>query len=178
MSDANKALTSAAASGAVPVDADGSATTVAQILALFPSGQIVTNGFTFNLIGSGWWTNTGGISATGTTNYFGGAGLVQSWDNPTNTWARDTNFPLGTNSFFTVGATTTGVTGLANKSTASERYGQITIVATGDIVFTNPASFRCSDFLASRTITNGNTALVSVDFIPGQCTNLFIVQTK
>lgn len=42
MTDANKALTSAAASGAVPIDADGTATTSGQVNALFP-GDILTN---------------------------------------------------------------------------------------------------------------------------------------
>ncbi len=43
--DSNKKIIDAAASGAVPVDADGSATTFAQVQALAP-GEIVTNGNT------------------------------------------------------------------------------------------------------------------------------------
>lgn len=53
LTDSGKSLSSAAASGAVPVDADGSATTFAQVNALAP-GNIVTNGYSpaLNLTGA------------------------------------------------------------------------------------------------------------------------------
>lgn len=117
-------------------------------------------------------------SGTGTNITLYSITTLQTTDNPTNSWSFNTDFNLGTNFFATSGATTGGITGLGNKSTSTERYGQLVIVATGDIVFTNPVSFHASDFLSSRTITNGNTATIAVDFIPGQCTNLFIVQCK
>jgi hypothetical protein len=104
---------------------------------------------------------------------------AQSFENPTNSWAADTPFGLGTNAFFTSGAATLGITGVVNGPTTTERYGQLTILATGNITFTNLATIiRTSDFLSSRTITNGNTAVISVDVIPGQCTNMAIVQFK
>ena len=103
---------------------------------------------------------------------------AQGYDCPTNTWAKNTAFGLGTNCHFTSGATTCGITGVVNKSTKTERYGELTIVATGDIIFTNVAGIRCSDFLATRTITNGNSAVISVQLIPGQCTNMAIVQFR
>jgi hypothetical protein len=46
MGNGSKDLASAAASGAVPVDADGSATTAAQVNAIFP-GNLVSNGASF-----------------------------------------------------------------------------------------------------------------------------------
>ena len=100
-------------------------------------------------------------------------------DANTNTWAINSNFPLGTtNGILVSGAATGGITGLGNKSTSTDRAGVIKILATGDIVFTNPASFKTSDFLTSRTITNGNSAIIQVDFTPGQFTNMAIAQYK
>lgn len=60
LTDANKAQASAAASGAVPVDADGSAATFAQVNALAP-GTVMTNGM------SGVASFVGGITNNGTT---------------------------------------------------------------------------------------------------------------
>lgn len=110
---------------------------------------------------------------------FTGTVTLQTMDNPTNTWAVNTGFGLGTNGFYTVGGTVTlGVTGIANVSTSTERYGELTIVSTGTLTFTNPASFKTSDFVSTRVITNGNTAVIAVAVIPGQCTNMAIVQFK
>jgi len=99
-------------------------------------------------------------------------------DSVTNQWTINGMIGLGTNYSFTVGATTGGITGVANLPTSTERFCQITIVATGDITFTNNIQIRTSDFAASRVITNGNTAVIAVTVIPGICTNLAIVQFK
>lgn len=81
MTDANKALSSAAASGAVPIDADGSAATAVQIKDLFP-GILLTNNnvnafvlFTNNLVSVN--VNSSGLLTL--TNYVG-AGLGASID--------------------------------------------------------------------------------------------------
>ncbi len=74
LTSAADALSSAAASGAVPVDADGSATTSSQINALFPS-RVLTNNDTGQLTGGGPWVreilsgSVQGSTVTTTTSY-------------------------------------------------------------------------------------------------------------
>jgi len=105
--------------------------------------------------------------------------LAAVLDSYTNTWTADTAFPLGaTNYFATSGEATLGVIGIATASTSTARFGVLDLVATGDITFTNEAGFRTSDFLDSRVITNGNTAQILVNYIPGQTTNMAIVQFR
>jgi hypothetical protein len=104
--------------------------------------------------------------------------IATGFDATTNLWAINTAFPLGTNTSITSGADTGGITGVANSSTATERYGQITLKTSGDVTFTNPAAFYTSDFVDSRVITNGNTAVIAVQLIPGLATNMAIAQFK
>ena len=129
--------------------------------------QIGTNG---NMSASGT-VSAAAVTATGVSTF-------QTVDANTNTWTINTDFGLGTNSFVTAASVTGGFTGVANKSTSTERFGQLTIISTGTLVFTNPVSVHTSDFLSSRTITNGNTCVIAVDLMPGQCTNMAIVQFK
>lgn len=102
--------------------------------------------------------------------------LSPAYDAVTNGWSADTALPLATNLVFTSGAATLGFTGVSSLPTSTERWGRMTIVATGDIVFTNPANVYASDYVLSRTVTNGNTAQVTVHVIPGVATNLNIDQ--
>lgn len=106
-----------------------------------------------------------------------GTAIAQGFDSPTNLWVANTVFNLGTNYVISQGAGTVGITGIANKSTTTERYGQLVILATGTVIFTNVAGIKCNDGLLTRTITNGNSATIAIDFVPGVVTNLFIVQT-
>ena len=99
-------------------------------------------------------------------------------DSPTNQWTINGTVSLGTVYSFTSGAATGGITGVVNIGTTTERYAELTIVASGDIVFTNAVPIQCNDMADSRTITNGNTAVISVAVIPGICTNMAIVQFK
>jgi hypothetical protein len=85
---------------------------------------------------------------------------------------------LGTNYTYTSGAATGGITGIGTAAGSTEDYAQLLIKATGDITFTNPAAFYTSDMVDTRTITNGNTAFISVDVMPGFATNLIILQLK
>lgn len=62
LSDGGKNLSSAAASGAVPINGDGSATTFPQVTALAP-GNVVTQGYSFALTGS----NATTVKVTSTT---------------------------------------------------------------------------------------------------------------
>ncbi len=132
------------------------------------------------------------ISATnGTITAFSfvgnGAGLTSlpaGSESATNTWTTNTAFAVCpsqsiTNFILVSGANTAcGVTGILNAGTATERTGQLLIIASGNITFTNPSSIHASDFLTTRTITNANNCYISFDVWPGQATNMLIVQTK
>lgn len=113
--------------------------------------------------------SSGKLTASGTV-------LAQNFDTPTNAWTANTAFPLGTNTFYTSGAATFGFTSVANGPTSTERYGQMTVKTTGTVVLTNIPSIYFSDGLTNRTITNGNTAVIAMDVVPGQVTNAAIVQ--
>jgi hypothetical protein len=113
---------------------------------------------------NGTLTTTGVVTASG-------------YDCATNLWTIG-NFPLGTNLYYTVGANTVGISGIGNGPTTTERFGQLTIKATGDITFTNLVSIATSDFLRTRTITNGNFAVIAIDVYPGIVTNMAIAQFR
>lgn len=124
-----------------------------------------------------------GFAFVGTNSpaFFGDAGALTNLD----VWSSVVSspygsaFPLGTNTVLSVGGVTIGFSGVANVAATRERYGKATILATGgNVTFTNPASVHSSDFALSRVITNGNSAQMVLDVIPGQCTNLFIMQFK
>jgi hypothetical protein len=174
LTDANKAQTSAATSGAVPVDADGSATTSAQVNTLFPSAVLTNNHANAITISNTVTIDAAHALTTTTPTIYG------YLDAQTNSFTTNSAFPLGfTNLILVTGANTgAGITGVANAGTSTERWGQLTIVTSGTFVWTNPASIHASDFVTTRTITNGNTAVISVDVFPGQCTNMAIVQFK
>jgi len=65
LTSSGKVLTSAAASGAVPIDADGSAATFAQVNALAP-GTVLTNGHGGAVTVSNTWTFKDGANASAT----------------------------------------------------------------------------------------------------------------
>ncbi len=132
--------------------------------------QMLTNGN----VNVGAALNVGGTLTATTPTIYG------YLDAQTNSFTTNTAFPLGfTNLLLVTGANTgAGITGVVNAGTSTERWGQITIVASGTFVWTNPAAIHASDFVTTRTITNGNTALISIDVFPGQCTNMAIVQFK
>lgn len=103
---------------------------------------------------------------------------IQGFESPTNLWVANTVFNLGTNYFISQGAATVGITGIGNTSVANrEKYGQLMILATGTVVFTNEANIKFNDGLTSRTITNGQCATIAIDYMPGRRTNGFFVQT-
>lgn len=107
-----------------------------------------------------------------------GSGLTNlNFDAPTNAWTINTPFTLGiTNGFLSQAAATVGITGVNNLPTVTERFGQLTILATGTVVFTNAPGIKASDYLTSRTITNGNACTISLMVIPGRTTNMALVQ--
>lgn len=163
LSDANKALVSAAGSGAVPVNADGSASTFAQVQAL-SGDKIVTNNYAAAL------TLVGPVTVSGIVQ-------AQTFDNPTNTWAVNTAIGLGTNAVYVnSGTATLGITGIANGPTTTERYGQLTIINSGALTFTNWTSLHVSDHALTRTVPATTNLVITVDVIPGQCTNIAIGQ--
>ena len=133
-----------------------------------------TDGSTALTIVNGVLTNdTRNLSLTGIIQ------LAQTPDYTTNNWAINTSFGLGTNAFYTSGAATIGLTGVANvPTTGLSRYGELSLLATGDIVFTNAPSIKASDFLTSRTITNGNACEIAIKVVAGRSTNMAIVQFR
>jgi hypothetical protein len=93
----------------------------------------------------------------------------------TNAWALDTPIPFATNGLVLVsGAATGGITGVTGFPASANGCVELTVKATGDVVFTNVAGFRCSDGLSSRTITNGSTADIVLKVVPGVATNMYI----
>ncbi len=111
-------------------------------------------------------------------------GLPAGSESATNGWVTNTAFPVNpsqsiTNLILVSGANTAcGVTGILNAGTSTERFGQLLIIASGNITFTNPASIHASDYVTTRVITNGNNAMIAFDVWPGLATNMFISQTK
>lgn len=107
------------------------------------------------------------------TNTFLAPVTASGYSVATNSWALNTPIPFGTNGLLLVsGAVTGGITGVANFPTASEGCVQLTVVATGNVVFTNPVSIHASDGLTSRTIASGVRTVFAVDVIPGVRTNM------
>jgi hypothetical protein len=136
-----------------------------------------------------WWWNiwvtnvvATSLTVTGTTTLADlnvtGRATVQNLAQPTNTWAINTAIGMGTNAYYTGGAQTLGVTGVADNPTNAIYFGELEIAPTGDIIFTNPVSFKASDYAITRTFTNGNSVLVAVRVKPGVSTNLSFVQFR
>ncbi len=101
-------------------------------------------------------------------------------DVQTNVWVTNTAIPLGFTNLVlrTAGNAGGGITGVGNLPASTERATQLTIISSGTFVFTNVASIHASDYLTTRTITNGNTAIVQINVIPGTSTNMAIVQFR
>lgn len=150
-----------------------------------PIGQKLTNAVNY---GSAVGTNASWIDASGnmvcsnangTVRAAGGLVTAYAWTTQTNSWALDTPIPWGTNRLVLVsGAATGGIVGISGFP-ASGGTVELFVKATGDIVFTNLATIiAASDFVSSRTITNGNKACIAIDLVPNQMTNLAIVQFR
>jgi hypothetical protein len=106
------------------------------------------------------------------SNLFSGTIIARGFECPTNAWAVNTPFGLGTNANYASSTATFGITGVANLPSSTERAGKLVIKASGgNITFTNSTSVPLSDHLTSRVITNGYTASLSVVVIPGFSTN-------
>lgn len=100
------------------------------------------------------------------------------FDSPTNLFS-GTAFLLGTNSFISTTSAVYFVAVTNVPPSGIERWGQLTIVAAADLVVTNPIpGWKTSDMVSSRTVTNGNTAVIAVDVQAGMFTNFVINQFK
>lgn len=97
-------------------------------------------------------------------------------DAQTNSWTTNTAIPLGFTNLILLSAANAscGITGVANTPSTTTRYCELTIIVTGDVVFTNIPAIHFSDGLTSRTITNSTSAEISVKVFPGQRTNAAI----
>jgi len=167
MSDANKKEVSAAGSGAVPINADGSASTAAQVVTLL--GTTAVGRATGDASGNAITTTYAPLASP----TFTGIVTAPTYDSTTNLWVVNTGIALGaTNWVYSGGTLTFGITGVINGPTSAFRDGSLTIIATSTAcVFTNLASIHLSDGLTSRTITNGTSATIGVYVIPGLKTN-------
>ena len=96
---------------------------------------------------------------------------------PTNAWTANTPLILGTTNYYaTSGTATIGITGVQNVPVSGTDYTELTLLSTGTITFTNVAGIKFNDGLTSRTITNGNSAVLAVTVMAGRVTNAAIVQ--
>ena len=158
---------------------DGSALTNVNVL-----GSKVTG----NIAGSA--TGIAGANANTVLQIYGStSNLTVSYYGSNNVWTLSslpdvvTNtfsgaaFLLGTNSFLRTGTALT-LTSVANVSTSTARWGELTIQATADVGITNPASWKTSDMASGRILTNGNFLTISVEVLPFIVTNAAILQTK
>lgn len=84
----------------------------------------------------------------------------------------------GTNWDISLGAVTGGITGIIGTAGTTKQYAELTVLSTGDTVFTNPAAFYASDGADSRTLTNGNLTTISIVWKPGLYTNLIFSWSK
>lgn len=172
LTDANKAQSSAAASGAVPIDADGSATTFAQVNALAP-GYVVTNANAniFNQVAE--------MDLTGTTNYVSGNLRVDGGISYSTNLTAAPNFNKSW-SMTNVAAAYTMAAPIG-VSTALLTFQQtlytITNTSGSAILVTLPAGFKESDWWGTNVtafyVTNATTAWVTCR--PGE-TNIYIAR--
>lgn len=142
-------------------------------------GVLVSNSVPFRVDDGGNVTISNGtvVASLGLNTRF----MLGYVDSLTNSWTTNTALPLGvTNLLATLSANVNGgITGLTGAGTVNdERWGRLNIVATGNVTFTNPASFRSSDFVTSRIITNGNSCEIVVTWQQGVYTNMLIHQFK
>lgn len=102
-------------------------------------------------------------------------------DSLTNGWATNTAIPLGQTNLISLCSANGGggITGIANAGNNNDtRYSRLIIVASGNVTFTNPGSFRTSDFSTNRIITNGNTCKICIEWQKGVTTNMDLRQYR
>ena len=102
---------------------------------------------------------------------------VVGLDIATNLFPGGTYFLLGTNSTTTTSSDVDFVSISNTPSGAgTERIGQLLILASGTINVTNPVSWKTSDYVDTRKLTNGNSMTVRVDVQDGVVTNATFTQ--
>jgi hypothetical protein len=107
--------------------------------------------------------------------------LTNGVQSPTNTVAASGTvytLDMGKEYDITSGAGTVGVATFTSVPASTYSYTTLRVEATGTVTFTNDNSIHSSDFAITRTLTNGNWAVVSFEIIPRRATNMFFVQTK
>jgi len=75
-------------------------------------------------------------------------------------------------------ATNIYLTAVTEPPAGTYGFWQLTVNATAGITLTNMPTILASDFLKTRTITNGNRATISIEVQPGVYTNMSIVQFR
>lgn len=96
----------------------------------------------------------------------------------TNLFTINSAIALGTNFTYVGGAATWGITGVTGNSGSERKIAELEVLASGDITFTNHASFYASDGVDTRTLTNGNLTTIAVVWKPGLYTNLIFTWSK
>jgi hypothetical protein len=143
---------------------------VGNVTANYNTNVILSANYLFN---DTYATLSGSNTITGPTYITGVMTQTQRSDTVTNTWTINTAFLLGTNSIVAPAAGTIGFTGVANSPTTGvERFGKVLFLPSGDITVTNPAAWRTSDALDSRTWINGTAIEVAVSVVAGRTTNM------
>lgn len=101
-----------------------------------------------------------------------------SWYSKTNSMTAQT-ITVGASVYTNMGNNLT-FSGLTATPTGNyEGTGTATLLSNGaDRTVVTPVSWHCSDYVSTRTLTNGNQMVVSVKVIPGISTNAAIAQFK
>lgn len=134
-----------------------------------PAGQIITQVTT-----NGDVYVAGNLNITGNTTLNGPATVgtltVSGISFGTNLFS-GTLFQVGTNYNITTSANL-GFTGVANIPTTTYGVGELMVLASGgNVVITNIRAMAFSDGLTNRTLTNGDSAEISIKVTPGVRTN-------
>lgn len=161
------------ATGTLPRGAaDTSWMSITQAVAYSNSTGLPVIGNTLVIVG----TNSYGAVLTAPTNF----PSSNIFDSPTNLFNGGTTFFLGTNSYY-VTSSGVGFLALGNvPAVGTERWGQLTVVATGDSSWSFAAVGGCktSYYTNAFVITNGNTGVITIDCQSGVFTNVAIVQFR
>lgn len=126
------------------------------------AGKVIVNGSPYDPV-----DYSGTVTFTGTP-----------WYSKTNSMTAQT-VTVGASVYTNMGNNLT-FSGLTATPTGNyEGTGTATLLSNGaDRTVVTPVSWHCSDYVSTRTLTNGNQMVVSVKVIPGISTNVAVAQFK
>jgi hypothetical protein len=88
----------------------------------------------------------------------------------TNAYTINTDITMNNNYDISLGTVTGGIPGIVvdgDPPNTAKQYAELTVLATGDVTFTNHPNIYTSDHLDSRTFTNGTLTTISLIWKPG-----------